>query len=172
MVRHIASHDLRSTAPLTILVADDHADVRSMLREGLEQEGYAVAEACNRTELACHLDRRRVDLITLDINIGGEDGLGLVKELRASRDVPIVMITDAINDAARIACLERGADDHVTKPFLMREVRARIRNVLRRYRGAKIAHAGSALCHQGEGICEFEGMVLDLSPDHAPGRWR
>lgn len=144
----------------SIIVADDLARVRSQLRRGLETEGYAVSEARNAREVSRLLDRKAIDLITLDLSIGGSNGLALAESIRKTSNVPIVMITDAIDDAGRIACLESGADDHMTKPFLIREVRARIKNVLRRYRAAytnwQQQEASRASAY------EFEGLVLDM----------
>lgn len=148
----------------TIVVADDQPDIRALLRRGLETEGYLVAEASSAAEIDTWLERANVDLITLDLRIGGEHGIAVTRAIRARSDVPILMITDAIADADRIACLEHGADDHVTKPFLIREVRARIRNVLRRSRqapngtGAPMDAAAS-----NRRRFEFEGLVLDAT---------
>jgi DNA-binding response OmpR family regulator len=143
-----------------IIVADDHAHVRSALREGLQTDGHIVTEVQNGIELSGEVARASVDLITLDLTLAGEDGLTLAQHIRATRDVPIVMITETIEHAARIACLECGADDHIAKPFLIREVCARVRNVLRRYKRAVVPRGASE--GQKRGIYAFDGLVIDL----------
>lgn len=96
-------------------------------------EGFTVAEACNGSEINAQLQKQTFDLVTLDLNLGGENGFDLVREIRATRNVPIVMITGKGDTIDRIVGLELGADDYIAKPFQLREVVARIRAVLRRY---------------------------------------
>lgn len=116
-----------------ILVVDDEDAVRELLRDCLEMEGFIVAEARNGDEINAQLDQNPIDLITLDLNLGGENGFDLVREIRAARNVPIVMITGKGDTIDRVVGLELGADDYIAKPFQLREVVARIRAVLRRY---------------------------------------
>lgn len=117
----------------TILVVDDEPSVRELLRDCLELEGFAVCEAGKGSEIHEQLEHQAIDLITLDLNLGGENGFDLVREIRASRNVPIVMITGKGDTIDRVVGLELGADDYIAKPFQLREVVARIRAVLRRY---------------------------------------
>ncbi len=119
--------------PTHILVVDDEAEVRTLLRAALEPEGYAVSEAENGARLMQLLETKPVDLITLDLRLGGEDGFTLAREIRARHNVPIVMISGKGDTIDRVVGLELGADDYIAKPFHMREVVARIRAVLRRY---------------------------------------
>lgn len=114
-------------------MVDDEAAVRELLKDCLEMEGFAVTEARNGTEINEQLERHAIDLITLDLNLGGENGFDLVREIRATRNVPIVMITGKGDTIDRVVGLELGADDYIAKPFQLREVVARIRAVLRRY---------------------------------------
>jgi len=116
-----------------ILVVDDEAAVRELLRDCLEIEGFAVSEASNGREINAALAQHPIDLITLDLNLGGENGFDLVRDVRATRNVPIVMITGKGDTIDRVVGLELGADDYIAKPFQLREVVARIRAVLRRY---------------------------------------
>lgn len=116
-----------------ILVVDDEPAVRELLRDCLEMEGFAVAEASNGDEVDTRFTQSRIDLVTLDISLGGENGFDLVRRIRASRNVPIVMITGKGDTIDRVIGLELGADDYIAKPFQLREVVARIRAVLRRY---------------------------------------
>lgn len=119
----------------TILVVDDDAQVRRMLRRLLEGEGYAVLEASGSGEAVGALGTGSVDLVTLDLNLGGDDGLSVARQIRASSDIPIIMITGKGDMVDRIVGLELGADDYIAKPFHLREVLARIRSVLRRAAG-------------------------------------
>ena len=117
----------------TILVVDDESEVRRVLRAGLEGEGWSVLEARNRAELFAALDGNHVDLVTLDLMLGQEDGLDLARELRMQRNVPILMISARTDPFDRVRGLESGADDYIVKPFHIREVILRIRNTLDRY---------------------------------------
>jgi len=95
-----------------------------------------VAEAADRAGMMAAIATERIDLVTLDLRLGDEDGLLLARELRAQRNIPILMITGMGEPFDRVRGLESGADDYVVKPFLIREVVLRIRHVLARYRGA------------------------------------
>lgn len=119
-----------STGP--ILVCDDEKDVREMLSEYLARRGYQVIEAGNADELQTRLEAVAPSLILLDINMPGEDGLSVLKKLRASMDLPVIMLTAAGDVVDRIIGLELGADDYLGKPVDLRELEARIKAVLRR----------------------------------------
>ena len=122
------SHD-----PVNILIVDDDPEVRALLREFFELEGYSVSEARDGAQMRSHFAGHPVTLITLDINLPGQDGFTLAREIRSTRNVPIVMISGKQDPVDRVVALELGADDFITKPFHLREVLARIRAVLRRY---------------------------------------
>ncbi|AVF02328.1 MULTISPECIES: response regulator [Devosia] len=113
-----------------ILIVDDDPQVRRMLRRCFEGEGYDVTEAAtgDRIETAVN----KADLVTLDLNLGREDGLEVARRVRQVSDVPIIMITGKGDMIDRIVGLEVGADDYIPKPFHLREVLARVRSVLRR----------------------------------------
>jgi DNA-binding response OmpR family regulator len=98
-----------------------------------------VAEARDGAELRARIEQQPVNLITLDLTLGGEDGLELAREVRAKCNVPIIMITGKGDTIDRVVGLELGADDYITKPFQLREVVARVRAVLRRYGTAEQA---------------------------------
>lgn len=118
-----------------ILVVDDHVLVRADLRCGLEASGYQVSEAKDLAGVLARLGQDPpVSLITLDLTLEHEDGLSLVREIRARRNIPVIMITGRTAPIDRVIGLEHGADDYIAKPFDMREVVLRIRTVLRRYR--------------------------------------
>jgi two-component system, OmpR family, response regulator len=149
-------------SPIRILVVDDEPAIRSILRSGLEADSFLVSEAGGRGELLRCLETDAIDLITLDLDLGGEDGLQLVREVRAQRNVPIIMITGKGGPIDRVAGLERGADDYIVKPFHIREVRMRIRNVLRRYALESEARDGGDARNTPNERYEFEFGVLDV----------
>ena len=117
---------------LHILVVDDDPKVRTLLRRCFEGEGFAVSEAKDGRELRAQLDRQPISLITLDLNLGVENGLDLAREVRKERNVPIIMLTGKGDAIDRVVGLELGADDYLAKPFELRELLARVRAVLRR----------------------------------------
>jgi DNA-binding response OmpR family regulator len=119
--------------PPHILVVDDEPELRKVLRQGLEAEGFAVVEAANKAGLFRCLNAHPIKLITLDLGLGHQDGLALALEIRAAHNLPIIMITGRDTPLDRVAGLERGADDYITKPFHIREVAIRVRSVLARY---------------------------------------
>ncbi len=143
-----------------ILVVDDDAQVRTLLRNLLETEGYTVSEAANGDQMRLVLEKEPINLVTLDLNLPGENGLALAGTVRAKSNVPIIMITAKADDVDRIVGLELGADDYVTKPFNLREVLARVRAVLRRYEGTTQAQLSGAGEHETFG---FPGGVLDVT---------
>ena len=120
-----------STAPHSrpdrIVVVDDDARIRDLLRRYLSQEGFEVLLAEDAKALNRVLTRDTVDLIVLDLMLPGEDGLSICRRLRAANDVtPIIMLTAKVEDVDRIVGLEVGADDYLPKPFNPRELLARI----------------------------------------------
>jgi DNA-binding response OmpR family regulator len=123
-----------------ILIVEDDASVRAMLAEYLSSHGYEVAEADRGAAMREAVERSLPDVVLLDVNLPGEDGLSLARFLRERLDVGIIMVTAASDIADRVAGLEVGADDYVVKPFDLRELRARVKSVLRR----RQAHAPAA----------------------------
>lgn len=121
------------TRPTRILVVDDDARIRDLLRRYLSQEGFEVLLAEDGRALNKQLTRETVDLIVLDLMLPGEDGLTICRRLRAANDTtPIIMLTAKVEDVDRIVGLEVGADDYLSKPFNPRELLARINAVMRR----------------------------------------
>lgn len=148
--------------PPHILVVDDDDAMRMLLRDCFELEGFQVSEARDGQELAAQLAAGVPDLITLDLKLGGENGLELAQKIREKRNVPIVMITGKNDTIDRVVGLELGADDYIGKPFHVREVLARVRAVLRRYQSAPAeADSGEAPATSGE-CYTFGEWVLDL----------
>jgi two-component system, OmpR family, response regulator len=146
-----------------ILVVDDEDGLRTLLRECFEMEGYRVSEAKDGVELSAHLKQSPVDLITLDLKLGGENGLELARAIRAERNVPIVMITGKGDTIDRVVGLELGADDYITKPFHVREVVARVRAVLRRYEGPTATSVASVASPISGERYTFDRWTLDIS---------
>jgi DNA-binding response OmpR family regulator len=128
---------------LHILVVDDEESVQTLLKECFELDGYRVSVASGGEQLAALLRADPPDLITLDLKLGGENGLELARRIRESRNIPIVMITGKSDTIDRVVGLELGADDYIGKPFHVREVLARVRAVLRRYQGTSAAPSDS-----------------------------
>jgi DNA-binding response OmpR family regulator len=145
-------------APTQILVVDDEATVRSLLCQGLEQGGFAVSEAADKHGLMRALEAGAVALVTLDLNLAGEDGLRLARQVRSKFNVPIIMITGRSDPADRVSGLEYGADDYITKPFHIREVLLRVRNVLGRYE-----RTGILPPRPGDERYAFESGLLDVN---------
>jgi len=116
-----------------ILVVDDDAAIREMLSDYLGDSGYEVALAEDAAAARAGIANFRPDVVLLDVNMPGEDGLSLARHLREQHDLPIIMVTAADEVVDRVVGLEVGADDYLTKPFDPRELRARIKSVLRRY---------------------------------------
>jgi DNA-binding response OmpR family regulator len=146
-------------SPTSILVVDDDTQVRTLLRNMLGMQGYAVSEAANSQQMFAALENEPVSLITLDLNLAGEDGLALAREVHARRNVPIIMITARADDTDRVVGLELGADDYITKPFNPREVLARVRAVLRRYEPSSGAQPIMRTGERDRFV--FAGWVLD-----------
>ncbi|WP_226626373.1 response regulator transcription factor [Alloyangia pacifica] len=128
-------------ATVTILVADEDRCVRDALRTAFEAENWSVREACDRATLFDALEAYQVDLVTLDLVLGAEDGLPIAHALREKWDIPILMISSKTAPEDRIRGLECGADDYIVKPFHIREVVLRVRKALELYRREISDHA-------------------------------
>ena len=115
-----------------ILIVEDEANIRELLRLYLEREGYAVIEAANGVEGIKLWKSEKPDMLLLDVMMPVMDGWAVCKEIRAESDVPIIMLTAKGETADRVSGLEMGADDYIVKPLEMPEVIARVRAVFRR----------------------------------------
>ncbi|MGH8567909.1 MAG: response regulator, partial [Gammaproteobacteria bacterium] len=118
-----------------ILGVDDDPAIRQLIADYLTENGFLVSTAADGKAMRQRLTQGPVDLVVLDIRLGQEDGMVLARELRATSEVPIIMLTGQREEADRVMGLELGADDYLTKPFSPRELLARIRAVLRRAQG-------------------------------------
>ena len=115
-----------------ILIVEDDTSVREMVAEYLRTHGYEVAEVDRGTAMREAIEQTLPDVVLLDVNLPGEDGFTLARFLRERYDVGIIMVTAATDVADRVAGLEVGADDYVSKPFELRELRARVKSIIRR----------------------------------------
>ena len=144
-----------------ILIVDDDREIRSLLADYLQTNGYHALTADGGVAMRKILETNQVDLIVLDLNMPGEDGLTLCRNLRAQSTLPIIMLTARSEPVDRILGLEMGADDYLPKPFEPRELLARIRSVLRRSQTLP-ASPDSASAH----ALRFSGWTLDLTARH------
>lgn len=115
-----------------ILAIDDDAAIRGLVSEYLGENGFEVLLGASGDDMNRILARETVDLVVLDVKLPGEDGFSLARALRSRSNLPIIMLTGQGQEIDRVAGLELGADDYLTKPFSPRELLARIRAVLRR----------------------------------------
>jgi len=128
--------------PFHVLIVEDDAVTRAKLAGYLEVAGHRVSEAADGEEMRAVLARDPADLLLLDINLPGEDGLGLARQLRDRSEIGIILVTSRTDEVDRIVGLELGADDYVTKPFNPRELLARVKSLLRRCSGSSSAGDG------------------------------
>ena len=154
-----------------ILVVDDDAMVRQTITNHLEEHNVPVASVSCRQDLSRHLEKAHPSLILLDLRLGQEDGLDVLKEIRSHSTVPIIIMTGhSREEVDRVVGLELGADDYLAKPFSLRELLARVRAVLRRHERGRAARA-----HDSErGGYRFNGWSLErrarrlVNPNVAP----
>lgn len=144
-----------------ILIVDDDPDIRELVGEYLEKNGFRTSTAADGKAMWAALDRSRVDLIVLDLMLPGEDGLALCRKLRAGSDIPVIMLTARGDEMDRIIGLEMGADDYIPKPFSPRELLARIKVILRR---ARALPAESRV--EDAKYIRFAGWTLDVVARH------
>lgn len=157
-------------------MVDDDRDIRELIVDYLIKSGYAATGAANGREMRSVLGNRHIDLVVLDIMMPGDDGLTLCRQLRSDpqKNMPILMVTARGEDADRILGLEMGADDYLVKPFVARELLARIKAILRRTRalppnlqvteaGRIIAFGEWQLDTTARHLLDTQGTVVALS---------
>ena len=161
--RHCPLHELPdpmlNTQAMTdqphLLLVDDERSIREPLAQFLTKQGFRVTQAADAEAARTRLAAYAIDLAILDIMMPGEDGLSLTRHVRATSDVPVILLTARSEETDRIVGLEMGADDYVVKPFSPRELATRVKVVLRR------AAAGGARLHPPEAHAYgFAGWVL------------
>jgi DNA-binding response OmpR family regulator len=136
---------MSSTPVPHVLVVDDDDAARALVDEYLGQNDFRVSGAAGGAELLATLRAQVIDLVLLDLRLRGEDGMQLLRQLRAESQIPVIILTGRAEEADRVMGLELGADDYLTKPFSPRELLARIRTVLRRAHAGQEAH-GAPVC--------------------------
>ncbi|WP_424812030.1 response regulator [Roseococcus sp. YIM B11640] len=158
-----------------ILFVEDDGEVRHLLSRHLRENGFAVSTARDGREMreVLRAQGQPVDLVLLDVMLPGTSGLDLLKEIRASSQIPVVMLTARGEETDRVLGLEFGADDYVTKPFGRRELVARLRAVLRRAGGLPepqsqppahaLTFAGWTLHIGRRELCSPKGVLVELS---------
>lgn len=152
-----------------ILVVDDETRLVHLVRGYLEQDGYEVATAANGRDALLIGREYNPDLIILDLMMPDMDGWEFMHHLRRERDTPVIMLTARVDENDRIAGLEMGADDYLTKPFSPRELMARVRAVLRRAQPGEVApvetlRAAGLELDPDSHIARRDGRTLDLTP--------
>jgi two-component system response regulator RegX3 len=153
---------------MKILLVEDDDALREVTHYGLEREGFRVTEASTGTQALARFRSDTPDLVILDLMLPEVSGLDVCKTIRASSAVPIIIVTAKEAEADKVAGLELGADDYVTKPFSMRELVARVRAVLRR--GVPVL-SSQAVLRVGPIVMDVEahevrigGRLVDLPP--------
>ncbi len=157
-------------AQASILIVDDDREIRSLLADYLEANGYRSHAVPDGPGMWNALANGKTDLVVLDLTLPGDDGLTLCRTLRAKSALPVIMLTARGAALDRIVGLEMGADDYLAKPFEPRELLARIRNVLRRSQGpplprsaARIRFGQWILDVQGRHLIDEAGTIVALS---------
>ena len=151
-----------------VLVVDDEPKIVQLARDYLEHAGFSVTSASDGKEALAHFRTKSPDLIVLDLGLPTLDGLDVARAVRKTSNVPIVMLTGRGDESDRIAGLELGADDYITKPFSPKELVARVRAVLRR---AEVASLPAETLRVGEVTIDVPRMsvragdrAVDLTP--------
>ena len=158
---------MNPAAPDHLLVVDDDREIRNLLSDYLERQGLRCTAVADGRQMRAALETGRHDLVILDLMLPGEDGLVLCRNLRAApatAQLPVLMLTARGDDMDRILGLEMGADDYLPKPFVPRELLARVRAILRRTR-ALPPNLGSAAQPRARQLA-FAGWRLDTTARH------
>lgn len=154
--------------PSSVLVVEDDPSIRIVLRTGLEDDGYQVIEAGSAEQALARMAETVADVILVDLRLPGMQGLDLIRRVRETSHVPIIVVTAQTASHDVIAGLEAGADDYVTKPFVTKELSARIRSQLRRSRGPgtgdRVLKCGRIELETGAAQLRHDGIPVALTP--------
>lgn len=150
------SHENSHAALPHVLIVDDDIEIGTLLSRYLEGHGLKVTTAVDGARFRAAMAGSKADVVLLDLGLPDEDGLSLVRELRSHWQGPLIIVSGRGESVDRVVGLELGADDYVTKPFVLRELLARIRSVLRRAQAPVAPGPGAR-----EGF-EFAGLRLDI----------
>lgn len=135
---------------INILVVEDEADIRRFVRQALEHEGYQVHESADGRRAVLDAGTRRPDLIIVDLGLPDMDGADVIREVRSFSQVPIIVLSARDNETDKVAALDAGADDYLSKPFGVAELLARVRASLRRVSRAGVGIGDSPLVTFGD----------------------
>lgn len=152
---------MKQATQQTILIVDDEAELRTVLRATLEMENYHILEAGDAESMRQIFDDEKVDLVIVDLMLPGEDGLSLTRYLKERSDVGVIILTGKGESVDLIIGLEMGADDYIAKPYNRRELIARIKSVLRR----SSRKSADSIQEKNKSVVNFSGWKLDL-PHH------
>lgn len=162
----LQSEDGAADRKPTVLIVDDEPQIIDFLRVGFGYEGFAVNVATTGLEALQSITRQKPDIVILDLMLPGLDGMTVAQRIRKSYDTAIIMLTAKEDVEDRVAGLDIGADDYVTKPFVFKELMARVRAVLRRhgkYIGDILAFQGVTL-NRATRIVTRNERPIDLTP--------
>ena len=144
-----------------ILLVDDEQSIQTLLSYPLRKDGYHVTSALDGNEALRRFEEGRFDLVILDLMLPRMGGVEVCRQLRSRSQVPIIMLTAKGSETDKVAGLEVGADDYITKPFSMREFRSRVKAALRRSRmGGETTESGAIEC--GELTIDFDRRMVTL----------
>ena len=143
-----------STVTTHVLIVEDEKQIRRFVRAAVEEEGCQVTEAQTIAQGLIEAGQSKPDLIILDLGLPDGDGLSLIRDLRSWSDAPVLILSARMQESEKIAALDAGADDYLSKPFNVGELRARVRAMLRRR-----ARTGE----QASPLVEFGAISVDLS---------
>jgi DNA-binding response OmpR family regulator len=144
-----------------ILLVDDEQSIQTLLSYPLRKDGYHVTGAHDGSEALERFDEARFDLVILDLMLPKLDGVEVCRQLRSRSQVPIIMLTAKGSETDKVAGLEVGADDYITKPFSMREFRSRVKAALRRSRMATETQDDGAI-ETGDLSIDFDRRMVTL----------
>ena len=149
-----------------ILLVDDEQSIQTLLSYPLRKDGYHVTSALDGSEALRRFEEGRFDLVILDLMLPRMGGVEVCRQLRSRSQVPIIMLTAKGSETDKVAGLEVGADDYITKPFSMREFRSRVKAALRRSRmGSESAAEADGAIETGELTIDFDRRMVTLGTD-------
>jgi DNA-binding response OmpR family regulator len=152
----------------TILIIEDEPELVKIIQTYLEKAGYRVVSALRGDTGLTTYENTHPDLVILDLNLPGMDGLDVAREVRRKKDTPIIMLTARVEETDRLIGLELGADDYITKPFSPREVVARVKAVLRRSSATekvnKMIQSGEMVIDLESHLVQLQGVEVELTP--------